>query len=486
MSPVHVVGYWAVRFVIFVFATALLAIPSLSAADASLEERVADLERKLKLLGVESPDETHALDERVALLEERVEQLLHDKGVVEHVEAHPPEAEPVAEVLGVAEPADHREDNERSHFLGSEEDIVEHVTIEGDHEESSESEIGEVLSGYAEMHYNNTGGEPSELDFHRFVINFGHRFSRHIRFWSQLELEHGLTSGEREESGELALSQAYMDFILNPHLTFRSGIMLTPVGMINERHEPATFNGVERPLVETLIIPSSWSDAGFGLTGQFGNGIRYRTFLMGGLNAEHFEADQGIREGRQLGFRSNFNQPAKVGRLEYLGTPGLALGMSLYSGGAGYAIPGVNPRVDIFEFDGRYEYQRIDFRGLFANVWISEADKLNEEIEHETGHNPNVASQLRGFYLEPAVHLLRRERHQDVIAFARYENYDTQRVMPHGFSAHPEYDRDAWFIGLTYKPTQDIAFKIDYVFRNSQSLTHESRNGFNAGTGWWF
>ncbi len=133
--------------------------------------------------------------------------------------------------------------------------------------------------------------------------------------------------------------------------------------------------------------------------------------------------------------------------------------IALYSGGAGYAIPGVNPRVDIFEFDGRYEYQRIDFRGLFANVWISEADKLNEEIEHETGHNPNVASQLRGFYLEPAVHLLRRERHQDVIAFARYENYDTQRVMPHGFSAHPEYDRDAWFIGLTYKPTQDIAFK---------------------------
>lgn len=474
------------RSVIVILATALLAAPFAFAADASLEERVAELERKLKLLGVETPHDA-TLDERVALLEERVEQLLHDRGPVEHVEAKPDEHQPVAEVLGVAEPIDHRDDQEDLHFLGSAEgDMAEHVTIEGDHEESPESEIGEVLSGYAEMHYNNTGGEPSELDFQRFVINFGHRFTRHIRFWSQLELEHAFTSGEREESGELALSQAYMDFILNPHLTFRSGIMLTPVGMINERHEPATFNGVERPVVETLIIPSSWSDAGFGLTGQFGNGIRYRTFLMGGLNAEHFEADQGIREGRQFGFRSNFNQPAKVGRLEYLGTPGLALGMSLYSGGAGYAVPGVNPRVDIFEFDGRYGYHRFDFRGLFANVWISEADKLNEEIEHETGHNPNVASQLRGFYLEPAVHLLRRERHQDVIAFARYENYDTQRVMPHGFSAHPEYDRDAWFIGLTYKPTQDIAFKIDYVFRNSESLTHESRNGFNAGIGWWF
>ena len=474
------------RLVIVICATALLPIPSLFAADASLEERVADLERKLKLLGVETPDATPGLDERVALLEERVEQMLRDRGVVEHVEAHPAEPGPVAEVLGVAEPADHREDNERPHYLGSAEDMVEHVTIEGDHEESEESEIGEVLSGYAEMHYNNTDGEPSELDFHRFVVNIGHRFSRNIRFWSQLELEHTVTSGEREESGDIGLAQAYMDFILNPHLTFRSGIMLTPVGMINERHEPATFNGVERPLVETFIIPSSWSDAGFGLTGQFGNGIRYRTFLMGGLNAEHFEADQGIREGRQFGFRSNFNQPARVGRIEYLGTPGLALGMSLYSGGAGFHLPELNPRVDIFEFDGRYGYKRFDFRGLYANVWISAAGELNEEIEHETGHNPNVASQLRGFYMEPAVHLLPRQKHQDVIFFTRYENYDTQRVMPHGFSAHPEYDRDAWFIGLTYKPTQDIAFKVDYVFRNSQSVTHEDRNGFNAGLGWWF
>ena len=114
---------------------------------------------------------------------------------------------------------------------------------------------------------------PFRPDFHRFVLLFGHSFSDRIKFWSELEVEHALVEGG-EESGEVALEQAYLDFLITPAFNIRAGMMLTPVGIINERHEPPSFNGVERPFVETVIIPTTWRELGFGLTGDFGRGFR--------------------------------------------------------------------------------------------------------------------------------------------------------------------------------------------------------------------
>ena len=114
-----------------------------------------------------------------------------------------------------------------------------------------------------EAHFNKDAGEPGRGDFHRFVLLFGHSFSNRIKFWSEFELEHAIVEGG-EEKGEVALEQAYLDFLVKPWLNFRGGMLLSPVGIINERHEPPSFNGVERPFVETLIIPSTWRELGAG------------------------------------------------------------------------------------------------------------------------------------------------------------------------------------------------------------------------------
>ena len=96
-------------------------------------------------------------------------------------------------------------------------------------------------------------------------------------------------------------------------------MLLVPMGIINERHEPPVYYGVERPFVDTFIIPTTWFEVGAGVHGEVGRGWRYRAYVIAPLNAAEFTADEGIREGRQKGADANIGRPAATGRVEYVG-----------------------------------------------------------------------------------------------------------------------------------------------------------------------
>ena len=139
------------------------------------------------------------------------------------------------------------------------------------------------VGGYGELHYNNldndfTGMEKDEVDFHRFVLYFGHDFTDRFRFFSELELEHSL-SGEGQ-NGEVELEQAWVEFDVFESHRVRAGLDLIPVGIINPTHEPPTFFGVERNPVETNIIPTTWWEAGLGAIGELAPGWNYDLVLI--------------------------------------------------------------------------------------------------------------------------------------------------------------------------------------------------------------
>ena len=341
------------------------------------------------------------------------------------------------------------------------------------------------VSGYMDFHFNKPRGEPGQLDFHRFVLLFGHSFSDRIKFWSELEVEHAFVEG-RAEKGELELEQAYLDFLIKPYFNVRGGMLLAPVGLINERHEPPSFNGVERPFVDTVILPSTWFDTGVGIFGDLGKGFVYKSYFMSTLDATGFSAEEGLRDGRQKGFESSFRNPAWTGRLEYHGLPRLALGTSFWRGSTGFNIPGVNPRVKVFEVDGRYRLGRLDFRGEVAQVHISKAGELNLALQRDSGVSPNVAERLRGFYVEPAVRVLPRRWPHELALFGRYENFDTQNRMPRGYLPLKQFDRSAWVVGATYYPEPDVALKFDYTWMRNASSVVRAVNSVNFGIGWWF
>ena len=54
--------------------------------------------------------------------------------------------------------------------------------------------------------------------------------------------------------------------------------------------------------------------------------------------------------------------------------------------------------VKLGEADVRYSRDRLELRGQFAQVAISNAGRLNDAMGRAVGVDPNVASALRGFY----------------------------------------------------------------------------------------
>ena len=341
------------------------------------------------------------------------------------------------------------------------------------------------VSGYMELNFSKPQEQSAVLDFRRFVLLFGHSFSERLKFWSEIEVEHALVEGA-EEKGELELEQAYLDFLLHPAVNIRGGMLLTPMGIINERHEPPSFYGVLRPQVDTVIIPSTWFDVGTGVFGDLGKGFSYRFYGMAPLDATGFTAGEGLRDGRQKGSQSFLQDWAQALRIEYRGVPRLVLGTSFWNGKTGFNLLSVNPSVRMYDFDGRYGWNRLEWRGQFAVTYLTRARELNLALERQTGISPNLARQMRGFYLEGAAHILPRQSRFDLVGFARYENFDTQYRMPRGFLPLKQFDRSLWTLGASFYPHPDIAVKADYQILRNESQAVGAPNQFNMGLGWWF
>lgn len=439
----------------------LLALPLCAQVTSDQERRLSELERKVRQLdpSYTPPSAQSDVDQRLAALEQTIDRLLAAKA---------PEPMPVP-----ASPSPSTSP-------------LQALSVTGNYDASTEGETRLPVAGYMEAHFNKDAGQPGRGDFHRFVLLFGHSFSDRIKFWSEFELEHALVESGGEELGEIALEQAYLDFLVKPWLNFRGGLLLSPVGIVNERHEPPSFNGVERPFVETLIIPTTWREIGAGITGDLGRGFRYRSYLISSLDPSGFSAEEGIAGGRTGGFQAPFRNPAVVGRLEYAGVRRLTVGLSGYSGVSSSELVDVTPLVSIASADMRYTFRRVDFRGLFANTWISRSDQLNARLEQSTGFSPNVGRQLRGWYAEPAVHVLPRRLRNDLILFTRYERYNTQHRMARGFVPLPEFNRSSVVTGITFKPNADVAVKFDYNFNRNASSVIRPLNSLNLGLGWWF
>lgn len=345
-----------------------------------------------------------------------------------------------------------------------------------------------TIGGYGEVHYTNASGAgtPGTINLRRFVLFVGHSFSDRLALRSEVEVEDAKIEGG-EPGGEVALEQAYLDYQFSPAFTLRTGLMLAPVGIVNETHEPPTFNGVERPDFDHDVIPTTWRELGVGAAGALGqSGLSYRLYLLNGLRASGFSADEGIREGRQEGQDALFTNPSLTGRLEY-GRPGLKLGASFWYGGTAEQNPALgtgafDAPVFLAAADARYDIGAFQFRGVFANVQIPDADRIN------SAYGSSVAKRITGGYAEGAVNLLAfvaPASTQKLNAFVRHERYDTQADVPAGVIDDPANARRLTTFGLTYKPLWNVAFKGDYQLRRNAAGTGEGEV-FRLGAGYQF
>jgi FtsZ-binding cell division protein ZapB len=204
------------------------------------------------------------------------------------------------------------------------------VAMQGEVQEASMSRIAKTakkfeklhLGGYGELHYNDTetdgGSKSRSVDAHRFVLFFGYDFTDKVRFRSEFELEHAI-AGEGQV-GEIELEQMYVEVDMTDNTSIQTGVILVPMGILNENHEPPTFYGVERNDVEKYLLPSTWWAAGVKVNHRLSNGLTLEAMVGEGLNGD---TTGYIRGGRQKSGNATANDLAYTVRATYTGLPGL-------------------------------------------------------------------------------------------------------------------------------------------------------------------
>lgn len=347
-----------------------------------------------------------------------------------------------------------------------------------------------TFGGYGELHYNNykDGDKKDEIDFHRFVLFYGHKFNDNLRFYSELEVEHALVEGG-EESGAVELEQAFIDYRINDAFNIKAGAFLVPIGILNETHEPPTFFGVERNEVESRIIPSTWREAGIGVNGEIVNGLRYDVGITSSLDAGKWgEPEKGIREMRTELREAAAHDFAVYGAMNYRGIPGLAVGASVFSGNTGQngvtdpALKNVNGRFLLWDVHAQYRLGGLELRGLYARGTLGDADQITAAAIARSGDDSQVApSSFWGYYAEAGYHF-RLGEEMELSPFVRYERYNTQASVPSGFTADPKNNERVTTVGVNFKLHPQVVFKADY-----QDFKEDStKDRFSLGVGYMF
>jgi hypothetical protein len=272
----------------------------------------------------------------------------------------------------------------------------------------------------------------------------------------------------------------------NPWLTIRGGSVLMPIGALNEFHEPPLFYSVERPYVQTVLIPTTWQEAAAGFAGEW-MGLRYRMYGTSGPDAAGFTDNSGIRGGRGKVNEAPSSGLAYAGRVEYVGMPGINVGVSAFiQPQANQRDPVLNaanadPGVRLFEGDVRIRKAGFDIQGTIIQTRIKDAGDLS------TATGEDIGTLHFGWNLELAYHLLpllSPDTEQDLVPFVRYERFDTQAQMPSGFIADPANNRQVITAGLSYLPVPQVALKIDH--EEWRDGAHDNGRRTNLGLAWMF
>ncbi|HCQ30618.1 MAG TPA: hypothetical protein DIU39_10045 [Flavobacteriales bacterium] len=355
-----------------------------------------------------------------------------------------------------------------------------------------------VISGYGQIDYNqglgNARYHTGNLDIHRLIMFFGYRFNNKTQFVTEIEWEH---------VKEVYIEQAFINHNINNWLNLRGGLLLIPMGIVNEYHESTTFNGVERPNLDKYIVPSTWRELGFGATGQINSlSLRYQLYVVNGPksfdgNGPTLSGKYGIRKGRQKGAESFVSSPSLSTKIDFFGVKGLKMGAAAFIGNtqttaydglqradaeAGKRADSTAVGLSMFGVDYRYKYKRFESRGelIYASLTNTKA--------YNTYFGTDVGSSMFGYFVEAGYDVLPffTKTEQKLVLFGRYETYDTQYTVSDENFKNKAYARTDITVGFSYHLVPNgTVFKVDYQNFTTQA-NNDQRHQLNIGIGYWF
>jgi len=354
-----------------------------------------------------------------------------------------------------------------------------------------------ALGGYGDIEFvqriNSNEFTAGKLDIHRFVMLMAYQFNPKVKMVTEIEFEH---------VKEVFVEQLFIDYKINKALNWRSGLILIPMGIINERHESNTFNGTLRPFVDKYIVPTTWREIGTGFHGNIIDAsLRYQVYAVNGFSGYNggavLNGSNGLRSGRQKGAKSYISSPNLSSKIEYYGVPNLNIGLATYFGKTqSTAFNGIDKNdkeivaaadstrvgIAMLGVDARYLKNgwQLKAQGIYTNI--------NNTIAYNKYTGTDLAAILLGYYVEAAYNVWHKndEKKDEILPFVRYEVYNTHQKMETGYNINKSYNRSAITAGLTWKPNSLIAYKVDVQSLANQVEDANNELFFNAGIGFAF
>ena len=359
-----------------------------------------------------------------------------------------------------------------------------------------------TLGGYTEFVYTDRGDRASSFDQYRTILELGAQFHERIKFYTELEYEHGgnITGSKTGAStdGELELEQAWVDLQFHDALNFRAGTILVPVGRYNLYHEAFANTLTDRPLVSRRITPTTWWEEGLGLHGQAFDsnylGISYEAYLFNNGRAPDISASGGFR-----GLRNQNNAPLydshKAGAFRVAFEP--ARSLTRFADHFELGISGYQSR-----FSGRRATATSASLGGEGDVRIGSLDWTYEKSFKERG-TLGVKGEAAMAHVAPGRTFLARGQQAWGYYLEGYwkfwPDFLTKSAFGRGFQDPKlvlamrydwtDLDMDRFdrrdmgrtTVGLSYRPLERVVYKFDYQMDHSSS--HDGPGHPDSGDG---
>ena len=350
------------------------------------------------------------------------------------------------------------------------------------------------IGGYGEIFFAAPDNGDNFADVYRFVPYIGYKFTDNIILNTEIEFEHGGANGG---SGEAIIEFMYLDFLMYQAFNVQIGHVLTPMGLINLRHEPTLFNTIQRPNTERYLLPSTWHTNGAIAYGSFGDtGLSYNAGIIQALDLNNGDAGEKkqIRSGRAGSSKeSTFNNAAFVGRLDYRGINGLLVGGSVYYGSMTQGTPSGVDGV-MYDVHATYEIAGFKAKGVYTSTKVNDADKIAAVAEGGDPVAPLNASisDANGYYVNAEYDLLASVgTTYRLPIFAQYDYINPTATVVDATNTEvsaPDLDAESatTTVGINFFPHEQVVLKLDYAMTDVENNTIEDYNTLSVGLGFIF
>ncbi|MCE9584685.1 MAG: hypothetical protein K8T20_19510 [Planctomycetes bacterium] len=325
------------------------------------------------------------------------------------------------------------------------------------------------IGGYLDLEFEEYSHETSHFDNHHLILRVSSYLHERIFVNAEIEYEHG--------GSEVRIEQGYVDFLLHDALNFRGGVFIQPIGKLNTMHDSDLRDLTLRPLTTTLIIPTTWSDAGVGVHGSFflgGATLNYEAYLAQGLKDGDFSVAEGLHDAGENLELDNNQDKAVSARLELVAFDGnVTAGVSGYEGNYD---PENRKRLYLYAADltialpiakeGTWISGPLEFR--FEAARFSAERGLNSAGEEVPHRGIGAFAQVSFHFFPPFLLDSLKGLGFEHPTFTLVGLWDACEIdAPDG--PHNNHQRRL-SLGLNFRPIEQVVIKVEYIREDSDEI----------------